>query len=217
MKSYSIKGLYNKYDKNHKERSNGDYYSTPTEEVVNILETIKLDLDNSVILEPCVGGGHMVKGIQTYLADKKMTAAICGTDIQNRGYQDETLNSLQYGLDFLSDEYNEHLIVDIDYVIMNPPYATIEPFVMKALGIANKGVLMLGRLQFLVGQSRYENILKDYPPTDVYVYVDRISCYKNGTEKMGAVQAYAWFYWDLDNQIHNMTKIHWIRRSDKKK
>ena len=107
--------------------------------------------------------------------------------------------------------------VDIDYVIMNPPYATIEPFVMKALGIANKGVLMLGRLQFLEGQSRYENILKDYPPTDIYVYVDRISCDKNGTEKMGAVQAYAWFYWDLDNQIHNMTKIHWIRRSDKKK
>jgi hypothetical protein len=103
---------------------------------------------------------------------------------------------------------------------------------------------MLGRLQFLEGQSRYENILKDYPPTDVYVYVDRISCDKNGTEKMGAVQAYAWFYWDLENPVAKAlvqektisyisgelyingvpynkspeaTKIHWIRRSDKKK
>lgn len=242
--TYNKKGMYAGYDKSHKERDALDYYSTPTAEVVNILETMKLDLDGTVILEPCVGGGHMVKGIQTYLADKQMTAAICGTDIQNRGYQDESLNSLQYGLDFLSDEYNEHLMVDIDYIIMNPPYATIEPFVMKALGIANKGVLMLGRLQFLEGQSRYENILKDYPPTDVYVYVDRISCDKNGTEKMGAVQAYAWFYWDLENPVAKAlvqektisyisgelyingvpynkspeaTKIHWIRRSDKKK
>lgn len=245
--TYNKKGMYAGYDKSHKERDALDYYSTPTAEVVNILETMKLDLDRTVILEPCVGGGHMVKGIQAYLADKQMTAAICGTDIQNRGYRDESLNSLQYGLDFLSDEYNEHLMVDIDYVIMNPPYATIEPFVMKALGIANKGVLMLGRLQFLEGQSRYENILKDFPPTDVYVYVDRISCDKNGTEKMGAVQAYAWFYWDLEvptriiqkeskvdmmsgklyiNGIEykgaeiektNAPMIHWIRRSDKKK
>ena len=200
MKSYSIKGLYNKYDKNHKERSNEDYYATPTEEVVNILEQMQLDLDNSVILEPCVGGGNIIKGIQKYLSNSNMSAAICGTDIQNRGYQDESLNSLQYGLDFLSDEYNEHLIVNIDYIIMNPPYATIEPFVMKALSIANKGILMLGRLQFLEGQSRYENILKDYPPTDIYIYVDRIRCYKNGNpnENTAAAQAYAWFYWDLE-------------------
>lgn len=208
MKNYTVKGLYNSYDKNHKERDALDYYATPTEEVVNILEQIQLDLDNSVILEPCVGGGHMVKGIQTYLADKQMSAAICGTDIQNRGYQDESLNSLQYGLDFLSDEYNEHLIVDIDYIIMNPPYATIEPFVMKALSIANKGILMLGRLQFLEGQSRYENILKDYPPTDIYIYVDRIRCYKNGNpnENTAAAQAYAWFYWDLECPMRVISK-----------
>ena len=200
MKNYTVKGLYNSYDKNHKERDALDYYATPTEEVVNILEQIQLDLDNSVILEPCVGGGNIIKGIQKYLSNSNMSAAICGTDIQNRGYQDESLNSLQYGLDFLSDEYNEHLIVDIDYIIMNPPYATIEPFVMKALSIANKGILMLGRLQFLEGQSRYENILKDYPPTDIYIYVDRIRCYKNGNpnENTAAAQAYAWFYWDLE-------------------
>ena len=80
---------------------------------------------------------------------------------------------------------------------------------MKALGIANKGVLMLGRLQFLEGEKRYLNILKDFPPSDVYVYVDRISCYKNGNdkEKMASAQAYAWFYWDLKQEIKD-TKIH---------
>lgn len=29
MKTYNKKGLYNSYDKNHKERDSLDYYSTP--------------------------------------------------------------------------------------------------------------------------------------------------------------------------------------------
>ena len=98
---------------------------------------------------------------------------------------------------FLSDEYPYK--DNIDYIIMNPPYSIIEPFVMRSLGIANKGVLMLGRLQFLEGEKRFENILAEYPPTDIYVYVDRIACFKNGdiSQKMSSAQAYAWFYWDL--------------------
>ena len=57
---------------------------------------------------------------------------------------------------------------------MNPPYSVIEPFVIRSLEIAEKGIIMLARLQFLEGAGRYEKILKETPPTDVYVYVDRI-------------------------------------------
>ena len=60
MKTYNKKGLYNSYDKKHKERSNRDYYATPIEEVTNILNHIKLDLSNRVILEPCCGGRSYV-------------------------------------------------------------------------------------------------------------------------------------------------------------
>ncbi len=60
MKQYSTKGLYNKYDKNHRERANLDYYSTPKEEVTNILNQLKLDFKNMVILEPCCGGRSYV-------------------------------------------------------------------------------------------------------------------------------------------------------------
>lgn len=56
MKSYNTKGLYNKYDKNHKERDSLDYYSTPTKEMTNILKQLQLDFSNKVILEPCCGG-----------------------------------------------------------------------------------------------------------------------------------------------------------------
>lgn len=60
MKKYNKKGLYNKYDKNHKERANNDYYSTPIAEVTNILNQLKLDFKNMVILEPCCGGRSYV-------------------------------------------------------------------------------------------------------------------------------------------------------------
>ena len=98
---------------------------------------------------------------------------------------------------------------------MNPPYSTIEPFTIRALEIAEKGVLMLARLQFLEGKGRYENILRDNPPTDVYVYVDRIKCYKNGdfTQTESSAQAYAWFYWNKE-KTDKETKLHWIRRGE---
>ena len=63
---------------------------------------------------------------------------------------------------------------------MNPPFKLIEPFVIRGLEISQKGMLMLRRLQFLEGKSRFEKIFDSMPPTDVYVYVDRISCFKNG-------------------------------------
>ena len=211
---YDKKGMYNGYDKNHKEREALDYYSTPTEEVTNILNTLNINFIGKTILEPSAGGGHMLQGIKNYLADNINNATIIATDIQDRG-----CNDIETGaeFDFLSDEYPYK--DNIDYIIMNPPYSIIEPFVMRSLGIANKGILMLGRLQFLEGEKRFENILAEYPPTDIYVYVDRIACFKNGdiSQKMSSAQAYAWFYWDIEKvntTIYN-SKIHWLRRADK--
>lgn len=151
----------------------------------------------------------MVQGIANYLSPSYYNYRIIATDIKDRGCNFPKKTGIEY--DFLSDDYpyNEN----IDYIIINPPYSTIEPFVIRSLEIANKGVLMLARLQFLEGQSRYENILKENPPNDIYVYVDRIKCYKNGdlTDKSSSAQAYAWFYWNLNKKDKN-TYLHWIRR-----
>lgn len=210
---YDKKGMYNGYDKKNKEREALDYYSTPTEEVTNILNTLNIDFNDKTILEPCAGGGHMLKAIQDYVND---SAGLIATDIKKRTLLDPNL-SIETGkeFDFLSDNYP--YTEDIDYIIMNPPYAVIEPFVMKSLSIANKGIIMLGRLQFLEGEARYKNIFKLCPPTDVYVYVDRIACFRNGdlSIKPDSVQAYAWFVWNLEEE-NPETKIHWIRRNNKK-
>ena len=98
---------------------------------------------------------------------------------------------------------------------MNPPFSIIVPFMIRALEIARKGVIMLGRLQVLEGEKRYINIIKDNPPTDTYVYVDRIQCWKDGVKPEGSsAQAYAWFVWDKTKE-NQLSELHWIRRNDK--
>lgn len=227
MKQYTNKGLYNGYDKNHKEREALDYYATPTAEVTNILNIMQLPLNHCSILEPCAGGGHMVQGIINYLQEHNIeNAPIYATDIKERGFKvSAPISHYQAGpdQDFFLDTYGQDLPTpygiphpQIDYIIMNPPYGVIEPFVIRALEIPKKGVLMLGRLQFLEGEKRYEKIFKDNPPTTIYVYVDRIACYINGdfSQKQASAQAYAWFYWNLENPTET-TQVKWIRRADK--
>ena len=212
MGQYTNKGLYNAYDKKNKERDALDYYATPTDEVLNILKTLNLDFTDQTILEPCVGGGHMATGIDIYLSlDGVSKVRTIGTDIKDRGYTNGAWE-LGYGLDFFADDYPHD---KADWIIMNPPYSVIEPFVIRALEIADKGVIMLARLQFLEGSSRYEKILKDNPPTDVYVYVDRIQCWKNGVEPEGSsAQAYAWFVWDkVSKNPWIKPQLHWLRRA----
>lgn len=216
MGQYSKKGLYAGYDKNNKEREALDYYATPPEEVTNILNVMGIEFDPcDLILDPACGGGHMIKGIAEYGNNPK----ILGTDIMNRSNEltkkleeDENI-FIHYGkeYDFLSDNYLDNN--RCDYVIMNPPFSVIIPFVQHALDIANCGVLMLGRLQFLEGKERYEKILKDNPPSKIWVYTDRIACYKNGdfSIKPSSIQAYAWFYWNKLDESKE-TKLYNIRR-----
>lgn len=218
-KLYDSKGGYAGYKKNNKEREALDYYSTPTEEVTNILNKIDFPVTSNItILEPCAGGGHMMQGIYDYIRQENPLADvshIIGTDIKFRNAP--LAYKIQTGeqFDFLSSNYP--YTTNIDYIIMNPPYATIEPFVMRALEIADKGVLILCRLQFLEGESRFNTIFSIMPPTDVYVYVDRICCYKNGDTsiKQASAQAYAWVYFNVNIKEKHETKLHWIRRKDK--
>ena len=236
MGQYSKKGNYSGYDKNNKEREALDYYATPPQEVTNILNTIKPNfVAGDRILDPGCGGGHLIKGILDY---EFPNGVIIGTDIKWRknifckedlkpaeeealwiGLKPEHKKhyvGFDYGkqYDFLSEKYPHD---ETDYVIMNPPYNLLIPFIKQSLAIAKKGVLMLARLQFLEGQKRYEEILKETPFTDMYVYVDRIACYKNGdfSTKPSSVQAYAWFYWDKTNPLKEgeEPRVHWLRRA----
>jgi hypothetical protein len=213
MGQYTNKGLYNAYKKNNKEREEKDYYATPTDEVLNILNELKFDFSHKTILEPCIGGGHMANGILRYIDENNQGwIRLIGTDIQDRGY-DNSNWVITTGLDFLADEYPYD---NVDVVIMNPPYSILEPFLIRALEIAQDKLIVLCRMQVLEGEGRYNKIFKDNPPTDVYQYVDRIQCWKNGKEPEGSsAQGYCWVIWDKQNPA-DYPRLHWIRRTDKK-
>ena len=209
MGQYSNKGLYNSYKKNNKEREALDYYATPTAEVENILETLNFNFSNNTILEPCVGGGHMITGIENYINNNKMEQVkLIGTDIKDRGYKNEKVN-LIYNLDFLSDDYP---IEQADVVIMNPPYSTLEPFLIRALEIAQDKLIVLARTQSLEGVSRFKNIYMENPPTSIYQYIDRIQCWRSGVKPTGSsAQAYCWLVWDREKK-NSPTVFHWMYR-----
>ena len=213
MGQYTKKGLLNGYKKNNTERAELDYYATPTVEVENILNILGYDFTNMTILEPCVGGGHMAEGIDSYLNKNNMQPAEkIAADYKNRGWKKSGWNTT-YGLDFLDDEWP--ITDNVGVIIMNPPYSTIEPFIIRALEVAEKYLIVLCRTQVLEGASRYNKIFSETPPTDIYQYVDRIQCWKNGQKPSGSsAQAYCWLVWDKD-KIKQNPEFHWIHRSDK--
>lgn len=217
MGQYTKNGLLNGYKKNNKERAELDYYATPTVEVENILNHLQYDFTNKSILEPCVGGGHMLDGILNYCDQhSQIPKAIIGTEWADRGYRNDRCN-ITYGLDFLDDDYPAH---EADVIIMNPPYATLEPFLIRALEIAQDKLIVLCRTQVLEGASRYKNIFATDPPNYVFQYIDRIQCWKNGKKPTGSsAQAYCWLVWNrsipekLDG-TKRWPQLTWIHRAD---
>ena len=216
---YDKKGGYAGYNKNHKNRQTNDFYSTPVEEAENILEHLNINFNGKTILEPCAGQGNILKGLEQYLNNKQEIAFLYGSDIYD--YQKNISNTIiQTGEEFncLKEDYLQKLqLKNVNYIITNPPYKNIESFIKQFLKIAQDGVIILARLQCLEGKKRYEEIFKDFPPSDVWIYINRINCPKNGEEtNNSSVQAYAWFYWNKQNNKNYSTpQIHWIWRNDK--
>jgi len=175
-------------------RERDDFYETPPLEVENILKLEKLD---GSILENSCGRGSISNVLKKHYPDNN----IISTDLIDRGFG-------ECGLDFLSDEYK---YTNVDNVVMNPPFKLLNRFIEKSIHIANKKVIMLGRIQVLETKGRYE-IFKNNPPSRVYVYVDRISCFKGGVTKGQNAMCYAWYVWDFTSE-EKVTELKWIRRA----
>lgn len=212
---YGEKGTYNGYNKNHKERADNDYYATPPAEVLNILRTYNHDFSDETILEPCAGEGHMASAIWDYLQETNVNgASLLCTEMYTR--ENKFSFPIAFGelYDFLSDDYPINP-KSIDWIIMNPPYNLIESFMEKAIERAQKGIIMFARLQCLESQRRYEKVFSKNPPSYIYIYVDRVNCWKNGINpERSSVQSYAWYIWDKDCP-HKEPIVRWIRRVDK--
>lgn len=162
-------------------RADLDYYSTDPIAVDKLLQREKF---NHYILEPACGG-HISDALI------KNGYEVLSLDLIDRGYPNQSCVQ-----DFLENNYDHKNRRDI---ITNPPYAKAKEFVEHALDISKEHVkiAMFLKLTFLEGGKRKE-LFDKYPPKSIYVFRNRIDCWKNGIkpEKPSRAVCYAWFVWE---------------------
>ena len=164
------------------ERAERDYYATDPEAVEKLLEKENFC---HYIFEPACGGGHITEVLKKHGFD------VISADIVDRGYSGQTQTA-----DFLHTTFKPRNSRDI---ITNPPYSQAREFVEYALDISQESVkvAMFLKLTFLEGAKR-KVLFDKYPPKKVYVFRNRIDCWKNGIkpDKPSKAVCYAWFVWE---------------------
>lgn len=164
------------------ERAEYDYYATDPVAVEMLLEKERF---NHYIFEPACGGGHIAEGL------KKSGYDVLCADIVDRGYSGQFETA-----DFLQTAFHPRNSRDI---ITNPPYAQAREFVEHALDVSQESVkiAMFLKLTFLEGAKR-KKLFDKYPPKKIYVFRNRIDCWKNGIKpaKPSKAVCYAWFVWE---------------------
>ena len=172
-------------------RVENDYYATNSESTKALLKVEEIIYP---ALEPACGEGHISK-----LLREKDTYSF---DLVNRGYGKCTG-------DFLKTNDNEFIGSVFTYqrfetVITNPPFALFQEFVEKALKVANRKVIMFGKLQALEGQKR-ATFLQTTPLKTVYVFKKRQQPLRGGSDIdpntgkkwASSTMAFAWYVWEI--------------------
>ena len=165
-------------------RVENDYYATHQDSTKALLEVEEIIYP---ALEPACGEGHI---------SKLLDGDVWSTDLINRGFGDMA------DIDFLDDQSFAH--AKYETIITNPPFALFQEFAEKALKVANKKVIMFGKLQALEGKKR-ATFMQNSPLKTVYVFKSRQQPLRNGSEideltgkKMNSsTMAFAWFVWEI--------------------
>ena len=160
-----------------------DYFPTPPWAVRVLIERVFPLLGRPAMTtawEPACGEGHMAEVLAEYFSD------VQATDIFDYGYGDAPI-------DFLTEDAG----VTPDWIISNPPFREkSEQFVLRALDLANVGVAMFVRLQWLETNGRYERVFRDRPPTLIAFFAERVNLCKGRWEPTGSTAtAYIWLVW----------------------
>ena len=163
-----------------RERVENDYYATPPESTIALLEREKFSGD---ILEPCCGEGHISEILKDYGYDG------ISNDMVDRGYG-------EYNEDFLKSKS-----LTANNVITNPPFKYAKEFIEKSLEVTNGKVAMFCKIQLLEGVSRRE-MFDNTPLKTVYVFTKRQNPLRNGSpldengKKWASTMCFAWFVWE---------------------
>ena len=168
----------------NKNRSSGDFYSTPEQCTLDLLERETFD---GPIWECACGEGAISEVL------KKHNYSVYSSDIEDRGYGDVHINFLEQTTPFPN-------------IFTNPPFKYSTEFCIHALKLAEKKVVLFNKLSFLEGVKR-KVIFEQGHLKNIYVYSRRVNLRKNKEEKWGML-AFAWFVFDKTYQGKAM--LDWI-------
>lgn len=160
------------------EREPNDFYSTDPKAVRALMKRLQVSKD-TMIYECACGSGNLSKELES------MGYKVISTDLIDRGYGTA-------GVDFLKVQ----TIPDNCMILTNPPYKLTSEFILHAMTLLNDGGIacFLLNISYLSGNARYKDIYAKQLLDKVYVFSNRIHCYKNdiNTGHSSPVN-YAWY------------------------
>lgn len=166
-------------------REDPDFYPTPPWAARAGAEVI-LELDpaasRGLWWEPACGAGHMAHGLRDY-------ARVVLSD----AYRYDPHHAV---FDFVAGQ-GEPPVAAADWIVSNPPFNAVAPFVRAAQGRARRGVAMLLRVGGLESDERHGLIWGGEEPLTVFApFVGRVPMHKGFWRPDGSTAAfYAWFVW----------------------
>ena len=155
-------------------RVKDDFYPTPTNATLALLENEKFDGD---VWEPACGDGAISKLL------KLQGYNVYSSDLIDRGYGDAHY-------DFLNS-WRVH-----DNIVTNPPFNIGTKFAIHSLHCARKKVALFQKLTFLEGKERRDKLFSLNMLRRVYVFSER----QGFGDHKGGMLAFAWFVFDKEYQ-----------------
>lgn len=168
-----------------------DYFPTPPWATRALVESVLRHLGVTNLesaFDPACGEGHIAEVLCEYVKPEYVFASdIFAYGYGKAGSKYDYLNPL-------------NIMSGPDWVITNPPFGDkTEMFVLRAIKDACVGTAMFVRLQWLESIGRYENIFRDFPPTLIAFFAERVNLCKGRWDPDGTTAtAYIWLVWIKD-------------------
>ena len=160
------------------EREPNDFYSTDPKAVRALMNRLQVSRD-TMIYECACGSGNLSKELES------MGYNVLSTDLIDRGYGTS-------GVDFLKVQ----TIPDNCMILTNPPYKYTTEFIAHSMELQKEGgvAAFLLNISYLSGLARYRDIYTKGWLEKVYVFSNRVHCFKNdiNTGHSSPVN-YAWY------------------------
>ena len=168
-----------------KERQVDDYYATDPIAIDKLAEVFHIP---EYVWECACGEGHLSRR----LIEKGHI--VMSSDLADRGY-----GNVRY--DFLTEEHLPEFMIGEDCCILtNPPYKYATEFAEHALELLpmSQPCILLLKTTALEGKKRWERLYRKGYLHEVYQFIDRLLCAKNGDFQTmidggGSAVSYAWF------------------------